>query len=576
MAKVYNESHMSETTPLEESPIPLTDPVERIATDVDSCNSPCNRVAHQDNLDIYDASPVFWWSFSIEEVIHSLNDTPTLYMNLPWFLGVAKAQMSLGPARMSPRACKWDLDPSLPTFAAPCFHPVIPPTRLPEDTGCINHSLRSSLDKEILELKNYLPEWTAAKRSEKRAIFTAIARAARLFAPKLDQKQWKKRKQVYKTWLFNNKKKKERKDMIKYGRKWTPRMVVYQQKREEVLKRIEDESGVKPGDPGMFKHYQAAVKRVMAELDDDELEKAKETAEEWSNNCPPPEIQAQVARKKGPAYMEHFSNEMWRQCGMRVFVMSAWKNEKGEVLHDDNKALGNGDSFMKTKDWEDIEPVWQEYSAGTVRLQWHGMEDVRSREVEKEFENQLSNSKWTGREKKAIVRAFLTSHYRICSGKDKAVVPWSAIVQSQDDFVARTYLPADVNLKEPSKLQNWDTTALLHFWCARQETGKGPTFLFKAWKNNDGDMVPSVISGKSPSPQTHIVRKQQRVTIRRPRDSSTEAESDKESATNHTEDDVDDDLADGRHLLKKPRTVKVQQFRWVSGPGSRLRGEEIS
>ncbi|KAG1846427.1 hypothetical protein DFJ58DRAFT_655329 [Suillus subalutaceus] len=137
---------------------------------------------------------------------------------------------------------------------------------------------------------------------------------------------------MYKTWLFNNQKKKERKDMIKYGRKWTPRQVIYQQKREEVLKRIEDESGAKPGGPGMFKHYQAAVKRVMAELSDDELEKAKDTAEEWSSNFPPPEIQAQVARKKGPAYMEHFSKEMWRQCGMRVFVMSAWKNEQGEVL----------------------------------------------------------------------------------------------------------------------------------------------------------------------------------------------------------------------------------------------------
>lgn len=137
---------------------------------------------------------------------------------------------------------------------------------------------------------------------------------------------------MYKTWLFNNKKKKERKDMIKYGRKWTPRQVIYQQKREEVLKRIEDESGERPGGPGMFKHYQATVKRVMAELSDDELEKAKDTAEEWSNNFPPPEIQAQVARKKGPAYMEHFSREMWRQCGMRVFVMSAWKNEQGEVL----------------------------------------------------------------------------------------------------------------------------------------------------------------------------------------------------------------------------------------------------
>ncbi|KIK36280.1 hypothetical protein CY34DRAFT_16491 [Suillus luteus UH-Slu-Lm8-n1] len=78
------------------------------------------------------------------------------------------------------------------------------------------------------------------------------------------------------------------------------------QKQEEVLKRIEDESRVKPGDPGMFKHYQAAVKRVMAELDDNELEKVKETTEEWLNNCLPPEIQAQVARKKGLALWSTF------------------------------------------------------------------------------------------------------------------------------------------------------------------------------------------------------------------------------------------------------------------------------
>ncbi|KAG1814427.1 uncharacterized protein BJ212DRAFT_1274480, partial [Suillus subaureus] len=135
-----------------------------------------------------------------------------------------------------------------------------------------------------------------------------------------------------KTWLFNNRKKKERKDMIKYGRKQTSRMVIYQQNWEEVLKRIEDKSRAKPGGSGMFKHYQVAVKRVMAELSDDKLEKAKETAKEWSNNFPPPKIQAQVACKKGPVYMEHFLKEMWRQCGIRVFVMLAWKNEQGEVL----------------------------------------------------------------------------------------------------------------------------------------------------------------------------------------------------------------------------------------------------
>ncbi|KAG1720215.1 hypothetical protein EDB19DRAFT_1965612 [Suillus lakei] len=421
-------------------------------------------------------------------------------------------------------------------------------------------------ENKISELKNYLPEWTLAKRMEKRAVFTAIARAARLFAPKVDQGQWKKRKQMYKTWLFNNKKKKERKDMIKYGRRWTPRMVIYQQKREEVLKRIEDESGAKPGGRGMFKHYQAAVKRVMAELSDDELEKVKETAEEWSNNFPPPEIQAQVAHKKGPAYMEHFSKEMWRQCGMRMFVMSAWKNEQGEVLfgmHDDNEALGDGDSFMKMKDWEDIEPVWQEYaqeqfSAGARdggRQVKGGHKRIRKPAFELETDGDgmpllpdITELKLEV--KKAIVRAFLTSHYRICSGIDKAVVPWSAILQSQDDFVARKYLPADVDLKEPSKLQNWDTTALLNFWYAWQQTGEGPTFLFKAWKNRDGDMVASVVSGRSPSHQTQKVRKQM---IRRPWESMTEAESDPKSDTHHMEDNADDDTADGRSPQKRPR-----------------------
>ncbi|KAG2132235.1 hypothetical protein BD769DRAFT_1386510 [Suillus cothurnatus] len=87
--------------------------------------------------------------------------------------------------------------------------------------------IQKLMDKEIAELKSYLPDWTSAKR-----------------------RQWKKRKQMYKTWLFNNKKKKEKKDMIKYGRKWMPRLVINQQNQGEVLKRIKDESGEKPGAPG--------------------------------------------------------------------------------------------------------------------------------------------------------------------------------------------------------------------------------------------------------------------------------------------------------------------------------------
>ncbi|KAG2067460.1 hypothetical protein BDR04DRAFT_1159035 [Suillus decipiens] len=150
--------------------------------------------------------------------------------------------------------------------------------------------------------------------------------------------------QMYKTWLFNNKKKKKRKDMIRYERKWMPRMVIYQQNWEEVLKRIEDESGEKPGAPEMFKHYQAAVKRVMAELDEDELEKAKETAEEWSTTFHLLRYKHKLLRRRA----QHIWSTSQKRCG-------------GEVLfgmHDDNEALGDGDSFMKTKDWEAIGTIW--------------------------------------------------------------------------------------------------------------------------------------------------------------------------------------------------------------------------
>ncbi|KAG2115025.1 hypothetical protein DEU56DRAFT_761750 [Suillus clintonianus] len=131
MTEVYDESDVSETTLLKELTIPLTDPVEGIAKMLTSATAsaiqwlPKTILTFVDPILVADdASPIFWWSFSIQEVIYHLNCNATFYMNLPWFLGVAKARMSLARARMSFFACKRDLDPSLPTLAAPGFYPV--------------------------------------------------------------------------------------------------------------------------------------------------------------------------------------------------------------------------------------------------------------------------------------------------------------------------------------------------------------------------------------------------------------------------------------------------------------------
>ncbi|KAG2069384.1 hypothetical protein BDR04DRAFT_1203928 [Suillus decipiens] len=323
---------------------------------------------------------------------------------------------------------------------------------------------------------------------------------------------------MYKTWLFNNKKKKERKDMIKYGRKWTPMMVIYQQNQEEVLKRIEDESGAKPGAPGMFKHYQAA----------DELEKAKEIAEEWSNNFPPPEVQAQVTWKKGLAYMEHFLKEMWRQCRMRVFVLSAWKNEQGEVLfgmHDDNEALGDGDSFMKTKDWEAIKTVWQEYA-----------------------QEQFGARAWDrGRHVKGGWKRIRKLAFELEADGDGMLVILDITKMKLEEKKAIDFVSGMTRWSFHGAPSYTVKMMLLNFWYAWQEAGKCLTFLFKAWKNKDGEMVPSVVSSKSPSPATKTIRKWKRAIHQSPEDSLTEAQSN----TQETEEEADDDLADSKSPHKR-------------------------
>ena len=90
-------------------------------------------------------------------------------------------------------------------------------------------------------------------------------------------------------------------------------------------------TGGKPGDREMIGNYQAALNTILEGMTDEERQLAEETAEEWTNKAPPPDIQAKFAQKKADIVTKSFASYMWKQGGIRVFVMSAWKQEDGEV-----------------------------------------------------------------------------------------------------------------------------------------------------------------------------------------------------------------------------------------------------
>ncbi|KIK76618.1 hypothetical protein PAXRUDRAFT_169364, partial [Paxillus rubicundulus Ve08.2h10] len=64
----------------------------------------------------------------------------------------------------------------------------------------------------------------------------------------------------------------------------------------------------------------------------EEMKEAKRLAEEWRKAKPLAKVQAKTASQKDEKYMKEFAEEMWRQCGMRVAVLTAWKDGSGQTM----------------------------------------------------------------------------------------------------------------------------------------------------------------------------------------------------------------------------------------------------
>ncbi|KAG1718001.1 uncharacterized protein EDB91DRAFT_1067075 [Suillus paluster] len=130
---------------------------------------------------------------------------------------------------------------------------------------------------------------------------------------------------MYREWFYNQRAEKTRKK--KLGQKWNARSVIEQQHKEEII----EKTGARPGSEEFIKRYQPTLTAVMASLSKEQLKEAKQTAIEWSSDGPPTEVQAEFAKKKAPGMMKDLATQLWRHAGMRIFILSAWKTEEGEV-----------------------------------------------------------------------------------------------------------------------------------------------------------------------------------------------------------------------------------------------------
>ncbi|KAG1797828.1 uncharacterized protein HD556DRAFT_1440788 [Suillus plorans] len=361
--------------------------------------------------------------------------------------------------------------------------------------------------EEVAVLESHLEQWDNTSGKDRNKVWKDTTTEARLKAPKMDAAKLRSRKTIYRKWLQNHGEKKDMKAPINLGRKWTYQTVVGALRKKELLKKIEDDTGVKAGEKDMMKYYSKYFGDMVNSLTKMEVEEATEKAVEWNKQGVPPNVQADTARRKSEDILRHVAAEMFKKAGMRLFILSAWKGEEGKLMvssHDFNREIGNGESsFTDTHNWKDIVPEWKSYASKQFDKEVDS-DDTLVKKGRKDktyvlkigddgFPVLLDHTQMDSDTRKAVVRAFLNWHYQDCTGRPKEVVPWKEVIPRQEELIPPLYLPDGRKLQEPSRMNRQEATELLEFWYDQQEHGRDATFEFHGWwSKSDKEIKPSV------------------------------------------------------------------------------------
>ncbi|KAL4062024.1 hypothetical protein V8B97DRAFT_1919509 [Scleroderma yunnanense] len=357
-------------------------------------------------------------------------------------------------------------------------------------------------EDELDILKQFLKDWTAGDTAQRQTIFKNVGDCIQHLAPNrmLKSCQWDMKAKAMCLFFYNCSCMWSRKKLLTYGHKWTQTAVITHQQKDRI-NRVLEKSGLKPGTKQWIGKYQAVVGKVMKKMSSEEVAAAIVTAEKWNKTCPPPEVQSRAAEQKGRKYTQQFAEEVWKQCGMQVMVMVAWKGPD----RDDLTSLSQMVKCLITGG------IWKTGGASMPmtcldpQKAPNPMTVVKKLHYRKKSERLPVILNMVGREKKALMCAFAAFHYRKACGQQSATVPWGAISDDVEKYISPEYLPADVRFKELTKLSINETTRILEWWQDWQEGSPNDIFRFKMWINSDGP-VHSPVSARHQ--QLKVTRKQ--------------------------------------------------------------------
>lgn len=156
------------------------------------------------------------------------------------------------------------------------------------------------------------------------------------------------RPQKIRKWFYNHYNRPER-QYVKFIRRWSARNAFYHMCRDEVMMEAEEMSDAPPGSQAFLGSLQDATTKLWKNLPDEEQQLYVRLAKKWSEEPPPPHIQARyvvpnslklvqyyhssrMASTVSAKIVRDFQKQLFKSCGVRCIVLTAHAHEDSQII----------------------------------------------------------------------------------------------------------------------------------------------------------------------------------------------------------------------------------------------------
>ncbi|KAJ3533261.1 hypothetical protein NMY22_g7407 [Coprinellus aureogranulatus] len=286
---------------------------------------------------------------------------------------------------------------------------------------------------------------------------------------------------------------------------------------EEIVDPVKDTKS-KP-----FHYFQRALTAEWESLSDQERQSYEEKATLWRSLGPDDEERRRMAEEHAPRTIRSFATNLYRQMGVRMFILATWEDTQGRVISvplDFNHELGSDGRSYKIEHRSYLERIGLlDHYASFSQKTWPDKTSPADRDVSPmdiTFEVTADGRPVLPDPTKGhpvlkpykhlpnLVRKFMDACYGLCRGipvnrKSGHQVPWQQLQTRAVEFIDSQYLPNSfTGFKDPGQLGVNICRMLLHHWWVRQQNGQVP-FEFHHWEASPPTYEADGITQKTPA-----------------------------------------------------------------------------